>query len=262
MKKRYILCLALAIMLIFMSAALANPIIFDDAKLLTESEKQEVQTALQKVADNYQVDIAVVTLSSLPANVATGDYANTLLDQINSGEKGNMVFLLNMGERDFYVATDNKLRNIIYETEGVAYMSEAFLPKLKSQDYADAFVLVAQKTGELCNFYAENGRPWRQEDGGAAGDGSGLLTDVLTALILAGGVTFLVRSALIASMKNVRMASNANAYFSDGSFRLSAEKDTYLYTDISRKPKRREKEGSGVTTTSSDDRHGGGGGKF
>ncbi|BEU88219.1 hypothetical protein TAMA11512_16830 [Selenomonas sp. TAMA-11512] len=266
MKIRYILCLALALVLISMSSVFASPIIFDDAKLLKENEKQQVQAELQKVADTHQVDIAIVTLSSLPKNVSLGDYANKLLDQVNRGANGNMVFLLNMDTRDFYVATDNKLRNVVYETEGVAYMSEAFLPKLKSKDYTGTFVLVAQKTGELCDYYAKNGKPWRQEVGktsaNAEDEGMGLPLQLLIALALAGVVTFLVRSSLISSMNNVHAVSDADAYFDDSSFQLSRERDMYLYTDIKREPKSQATKSSGVTTTSSDSRHGGGGGKF
>ena len=57
------------------------------------------------------------------------------------------------------------------------------------------------------------------------------------AIVLAIVVFFVVRYILIAQMSNVHHESTANAYMVDGSFQLTGQSDTYLYTNVTRTPK-------------------------
>ena len=48
---------------------------------------------------------------------------------------------------------------------------------------------------------------------------------------------FLIRSILIGQMSNVHTASGADEYLERDSIDLTEETDTYLYTDVKRRPK-------------------------
>ena len=84
----------------------------------------------------------------------------------------------------------------------------------------------------------------------------------LAALVVAALTWYGVRSYLIGQMINVRDAAAADEYLDDGSFSLTYEEDTFLYTNVTSVPKSKGR--SDESSSSSDDSgsSGGGGGKF
>lgn len=65
---------------------------------------------------------------------------------------------------------------------------------------------------------------------------------LMVAAMLAIGTFFLVRHILIGQMSNVHNEATANAYMVDGSFQLTRQNDTYLYTNVTRMPKPRRQD--------------------
>ena len=51
---------------------------------------------------------------------------------------------------------------------------------------------------------------------------------------------FLCRSILIGQMSNVHTASGADEYLDRNSIELTEQTDTYLYTNVSRRPKNKK----------------------
>ena len=258
MKKLLLFLAFLAAMLLSAATALAaTPSLVDKAHLLTESERVQVQAQLQAVEQKYGIRCAVVTMGSI-GNAKPGIYANQLIDKVfNDGPNGNIVFLQVTDQRQWYISTDKKLKEVVVGIPGTEYISKAAVSYLKKGDEAGAYRTYAKRVGELMAYYNKHGKGWQPEK-------EFPWLAVVGALIAGVGVASAYKKSLIAAMSNVRREVSADAYLDQGSFALENEHDTYLYTNVTYTPKPRQgHRGAGsVSTSSSDGGHGGGGGGY
>ena len=259
MKKLFLIFTLLAAMLLSAATALAAvPSIMDDAKLLSNADRAKVASVLQQVENKYNVRVGVVTVKSIGSQ-KPGDFANQLIDKAyNNGPNGNIVLLQVVDQRKWYISTDKKLKSVVVGNEGVEYMSKAFVPYLKKNDYAGAYTIYATKAGELLGYYQKNGKGWKPEKPFP-------WLALVGALVAGAAGAYIYRGSLLASMSNVRQQVEANAYLNKESFNLLVSDDTYMYTNVSVVPRSKSNDSSddgSVTESSSDDDHGGGGGGY
>ena len=258
MKKLLIIFTLVAALLLSAATALAaTPSLVDKAHLLTTSERAQVQTQLQAVEQKYDIRCAVVTMGSI-GNTKPGIYANQLIDKFfNDGPNGNIVFLQVTDQRQWYISTDKKLKEVVVGIPGTEYISKAAVPYLKKGDEAGAYKTYAKRVDDLMAYYNKHGKGWQPEK-------EFPWLAVVGALIAGVVVASAYKKSLIAAMSNVRREVSADAYLDEGSFALENEHDTYLYTNVTYTPKPRQgRRGAGsVSTSSSDGGHGGGGGGY
>ena len=258
MKKLLLILTLLAALLLSAATALAaTPSLVDKAHLLTTSERAQVQAQLQAVEQKYGIRCAVVTMGSI-GNAKPGIYANQLIDKVfNDGPNGNIVFLQVTDQRQWYISTDRKLKDVVVGIPGTEYISKAAIPYLKKGDEAGAYKTYAKRVDDLMAYYNKHGKGWQPEK-------EFPWLAVVGALIAGVVVASAYKKSLIASMSNVRREVSADAYLDQGSFALENEHDTYLYTNVTYTPKPRQgRRGAGsVSTSSSDGGHGGGGGGY
>ena len=244
MKKLLIIFTLVAALLLSAATALAaTPSLVDKAHLLTASERAQVQAQLQAVEQKYGIRCAVVTMGSI-GNAKPGIYANQLIDKVfNDGPNGNIVFLQVTDQRQWYISTDRKLKDVVVGIPGTEYISKAAVPYLKKGDEAGAYKTYAKRVDDLMAYYNKHGKGWQPEK-------------EFPWLAVVG--------ALIAAMSNVRREVSADAYLDQGSFALENEHDTYLYTNVTYtpKPKQGHRGAGSVSNSSSDGGHGGGGGGY
>ena len=258
MKKLLLILTLLAALLLSAATALAaTPSLVDKAHLLTASERMQVQAQLQAVEKKYGIRCAVVTMGSI-GNAKPGIYANQLIDKVfNDGPNGNIVFLQVTDQRQWYISTDRKLKDVVVGIPGTEYISKAAIPYLKKGDEAGAYKTYAKRVDDLMAYYNKHGKGWQPEK-------EFPWLAVVGALIAGMAVASAYKKSLIAAMSNVRREVSADAYLDEGSFALENEHDTYLYTNVTYTPKPRQgRRGAGsVSTSSSDGGHGGGGGGY
>ena len=258
MKKLLIIFTLVAALLLSAATALAaTPSLVDKAHLLTTSERAQVQAQLQAVEQKYGIRCAVVTMGSI-GNAKPGIYANQLIDKVfNDGPNGNIVFLQVTDQRQWYISTDRKLKDVVVGIPGTEYISKAAVPYLKKGDEAGAYKTYAKRVDDLMAYYNKHGKGWQPEK-------EFPWLAVVGALIAGMAVASAYKKSLIAAMSNVRREVSADAYLEEGSFALENEHDTYLYTNVTYTPKPRQgRRGAGsVSTSSSDGGHGGGGGGY
>ena len=258
MKKLLLILTLLAALLLSAATALAaTPSLVDKAHLLTASERMQVQAQLQAVEQKYGIRCAVVTMGSI-GNAKPGIYANQLIDKVfNDGPNGNIVFLQVTDQRQWYISTDRKLKDVVVGIPGTEYISKAAIPYLKKGDEAGAYKTYAKRVDDLMAYYNKHGKGWQPEK-------EFPWLAVVGALIAGMAVASAYKKSLIAAMSNVRREVSADAYLDEGSFALENEHDTYLYTNVTYTPKPRQgRRGAGsVSTSSSDGGHGGGGGGY
>ena len=164
MKKLLIIFTLVAALLLSAATALAaTPSLVDKAHLLTTSERAQVQAQLQAVEQKYGIRCAVVTMGSI-GNAKPGIYANQLIDKVfNDGPNGNIVFLQVTDQRQWYISTDRKLKDVVVGIPGTEYISKAAIPYLKKGDEAGAYKTYAKRVDDLMAYYNKHGKGWQPE---------------------------------------------------------------------------------------------------
>lgn len=247
--------LAAVLFLCGAQAFAAAPSLLDGAGILTETEQATLQKEIQAIEAKHKIRVGVVTVNQ--ANTSAMQYADQILDRVfTDGENGNMVLVLSMADRDWYVATDVKMKAKIVDGEGGDYLKEAFLPSLGDGRYAEGFENYVRRVDEMVTYYEEEGEPYLPSE-----QFNPLALGVAALLAILAG--FGVRSVLIRQMSNVMPEPAASAYLDRESFRLTEQDDTYLYTNVMRRPKAKANANSGGGGSGgSSGGHGGFGGKF
>ncbi len=247
----FTLCLALAVSA-FGGQAEAAGAIYDQAKLLSQSEREKLTEKIRGIEAKYGVRIGIVTQPSLQGR-PVGQVANALLDQGYRGaQNGGIVLLLAMDKRDWYVATDNAMRMRITDKEGVAYIKDEMVPKLKDNKYGAAFEKYVDAVETMVKYYAEEGKPYDP----SAGFSPFAAIAALVVGLLGGWGT---RAKLIGDMSNVTPAAKASEYLVDDSFTLTESDDNFLFMNVTRTARSKDSDDDHDAT---DDDHGGGGGSF
>ena len=259
MMKKIILLLTLVATLLLSTATTwaASQSMVDKARILTPAQRMQVEPQLKAVEQRYGIRCAVVTMGTI-GNAKPGIYANQLIDNVfNDGPNGNIVFLQVIDQRQWYISTDKKLKDVVLGIPGTEYISKAAVPYLKKGDEVSAYKTYAKRVDELMAYYQKHGKGWQPEK-------EFPWIAVVGAIIAGGAVASSYKRSLIAAMSNVRKEVSADAYLEQGSFALEHEHDTYLYTNVTYTPKAKQgHRGAGsVSTSSSDGGHGGGGGGY
>lgn len=282
-----ILCLLLAVGMIPFAQA-STPKVIDDAGLLTDSQRQKLEEKAQQIADEYDMDVVIVTVWSLNGKSAEA-YADDYFDDNGYGigsDYSGTLFLLSMKYRDWAISTCGD--SIYALTDyGIELLFESCKDYLSDDDYYRAFDVYLD---QLAGFYRayEDGNPidgYHNSDVDDyiiydPNDSAGVLhydqkptTADLIRMVVIGVVVGLAIGALVllvmrGSMNTFRPQRNASSYIPDGSFRLTQSRDVFLYSNVTKT--RRESSSSGgsrgggssIHRSSSGRSHGGRSGKF
>ena len=258
-----LLCLSLFILTVPKAADasdIGNARVMDEADLLTDAEEQELDASIAAFEKAHGVRILVGNIKDTHGQVL-GAVANAVVDRIaDGGANGTIVFLLAPKDRDFYISTDNKMRERITDEYGLEYLADNFVPELKDNQYGKAYTAFAATVDEMLTYYEKEGKPYIPLDPWAI---VGILG---TALLLAAIVYGAISSHLEEGMETTGEAAGADAYLSYSSVRITHSKDIYIRTSEYRRAKYENKTSSSsdshITTSGSDSSHGGGGGKY
>lgn len=237
------------------------PRVVDNAELLTETERLELTKKIDEIAERQQFEVAVVTVKGLEGKSAM-EYADDFYDYNGYGfgkNKDGMLLLISMADRDWYITTTGYGETVL-TSDGLEYMSKKFKPALSGGDYSRAFTQYAELCDDFVN-QARTGKPYTKRNlpkpplplkyAGAA---------VLAGVIIAYGIVAYLKGKL----KSVAKKAAANDYMRQGSFYLTAQQDSFLFSTVSKteKPKDTNRSSGGGHYSSSGTHHGGGGGKF
>ena len=233
-----------------LTAEFGAPVV-DQARLLHKEQAEKLTAKIKEIEARHQVRIGICTLQDLPHGTTAGKFANNMLDKYYAnGANGSIVFVIAMGSRDWYISTDNAMRQRIVDGVGIEGLKEMFLDDLSDGNYAESFNNFADGVDKYLAYYEENGEPY---DPSKEFSLLAAVVAVLAAIVAGWGF----RAYLISCMSNVAPAVEASAYLKQGSFNLAQSHDTFLYTTVVRETKSKDS-----SSSSSDSSHGGGGGKF
>ena len=275
MKKLMQLLVLVCSLFIMTASAFAMDSLVDNAKLLSAQDKTAVMNTIRQIESAYGVRTAVVTIRDSKIS-DVGAYANQVLDRnYKDGRNGNMLLLVNMANRKWYISTDRAMSQKINSNYGVPTIGNNVAANLKVSKYKDAFINYAKSAGEQLAYYKQNGKskmaattnttapavkkPVPQKEKGSntpMAAGGGILAGILGALGYG--------SSLKSSMSNVAAATRADRYMKEGSFNFTERDDTFLYFTYTRVKKAKPQQQNTVREADnrSDAGHGGGGGGF
>lgn len=239
--------------------------LIDEADLLSDDEEVDLLNKLDEISERQQVDIVVVTTSSLDG-ASPMEYADDFFDYNGYGygeERDGILILISTEERDWYISTSGYGITAVTDA-GLEYMSEQFLPYLSDDDYATAFTVFA----ELCDDYITQARTGEAYDVGNLKKGFFGIFQIPFAFFIAFIISLIETEGMRLKLGSVHSQPAADDYIKRDSIQVTKTNDLFLYRHVDRrkKPKRQSsgRAGGGSTThrSSSGRRHGGRGGRF
>lgn len=212
--------------------------VVDTAKILSANQIQTLTAKIQQLEQKHKVKIGINFLKSIGGkNIDTVANEN-LRKYFGGSQNGGIILVVDMQNRNWNIALDANLNQRILSYNDVAYKHDDFYDKLHSNDFFGAANAYLDSVDELLNYYETNGEPY---DSFNEFNPMALGMAVLIAIVLGFGI----RSWLIGSMSNVKFASEASDYLKKENVRITENRDTYLYTNVSRRPKSKSSNSSG-----------------
>lgn len=258
MKKRNLI---FVLILVFCVASLVTgfaysdrelPLLVDDADLLSDSEEKTINSKLERISEQHECEVAIVTVDSLNGKTPT-EYADDFFDYNGYGYGANddgILLLVSMEDRDVAISTHGFAIKVFTDARQDD-MYDEFLPYLSSGNYRKAFSTFADLCDELL-AQASAGTPFFS--------GTRLIVSLGIGVVFALIITGIMKGKL----KSVRFQPAASSYVRRDSLRMNVSRDLFLYSRLDRRAKPKDTGSSGSSThrSSSGRTHGGSSRKF
>ncbi len=220
----------------------------DMADLLSVQEEHALREYARNIYETSGLYAVIVTINSLEGKSAR-NFADDFYDYSGYGSDG-ILLLVAMEDREWHISTSGRAVDVFSDYD-LYDIEERILPDLSSGDYYSCFEEYLEAVTECYDYYVYSSQP--------RSIGSILITSLLIGAVIAGITLLIMRS----SMNTKRRQYSAGDYLTAGSFHMTAHRDIFLYSQVS-KTRRQQQSSSGSTThrNSSGASHGGRGGKF
>lgn len=230
MKRKMILLLAAVMLLVLATQVFAaTQYVVDDADILSDSEKRELEALASEVSERYNCDICILTVwdyrdySSSGVRSAAERYFTT--NALGRGsDKNGVLLLLSMAERDYALIAHGGLANAAFTDYGKEVLSEEFLDDFRYDDWYDGFYDYLDGCEWLLDE-AERGEPVD------VSGGSGAIWLVLLVPLVVADVAC---SVMVATMKTARKQTQAHAYIPDGGVQITGRSDRFINRTVVR----------------------------
>jgi uncharacterized protein len=253
-KKLFVFLLAV----LFLSFPLfAQRHVIDNAGLLTSGEIQELERLIAAIASTYNFDLVILTEKNI-GSARPMDYADDYFDNNGYGLGANQdgcLFLQVTGSRDFFFSTSGRGERIL-NSAAFNKLESDVVSFLRNDDPAGAYrtfivdwenFLALDAYGKSAKFVTEHAI-WFY------------IGAWVVSMVIALAAIIIMR----AQLNTVHPKTEADSFIIPGSLYFSLQKDSFLYSMVSKSKKADSSSsgGSGSHTGSSGSRHGGGGGKY
>jgi uncharacterized protein len=232
--------------------------ITDYADLFSVEEEELLKSGIENIRNKYGFDVAILTVNSTNGeNIVTFAEDYFVDNNLGIGPTSNgLVYVINMGDRAFRLVTSGEIGQQSFTDYGINSLNDKIAAELTSGDYYQAMNILLDTT----KVYIESA------DSGSVVDKP--FFDLQSILISIGVALVIALISLIVSIKrmnNARIKTLATNYIKPGSFNLTRSRDTYLYRNLSRTKRQKNKSRSGggsFHSGSGGGSFGGGGGHF
>ena len=217
--------------------------VIDEAELLSEADRLTIEQKLERVANDLNVDVLIITKKSLQDSQHRHirQYLEDYFYKNNRGAAGNagVILGMDMQQRDIFISTFGAARRV-YDSR-TDMMRDYITPDLSNGRYFEAFskfAIVMRPPGffSRLSMTVFSGIP------------------LIVALVL----TLITVGVLCINFRGKNLV-NSNTYAAPGAFQLTSSEDRYIRTEV-RKSKI-QKSSSG-RSSGGRGRSGGSGGKF
>ena len=267
LRKLMLLVMSVSIMSVFLgfsvSSAAGKKSVIDDAELIKASDEKELDKKIKNIQKD-KFDVVILTVKSLDGKSAQ-DYADDYYDNNDYGldnEKSGVLFLVSKGDRKYHIST--KGAGIKAFTDyGIGRIKEEIKPYLSDGDYFDDCDEFLNITKDFVKAY-KDGTPY-DTDNPYNEEIDYVILEVI-ALVIAFVIALISVGIMRLRMNTAKPKGTAMEYIKKGAFKLTSEKDIFMYSTVTKtaKPKDNDNSAGGSTThvSSSGSEHGGGGGSF
>ncbi len=254
----------MSVLLVFsVSSAAEKKSVIDDAGLIKASDEKKLDKKIKNIQKD-KFDVVILTVKSLDGKSAQ-DYADDYYDNNDYGldsEKSGVLFLVSKGVRKYRIST--KGAGIKAFTDyGIGRIKEEIKPYLSDGDYFNACDEFLNITKDFVKAY-KDGTPY-DTDNPYNEEIDYVILEVI-ALVMAFVIALISVGIMRLRMNTAKPKGTATEYIKKGSFKLTSEKDIFMYSTVTKteKPKDNDNSAGGSTThvSSSGSEHGGGGGDF
>lgn len=223
--------------------------VYDEDDLLTDEEEEALQEKLEKIGEEHDIQLAVVTVDTY-SQYSLEEFADDIMDSGELGMKrGNdddaILLAVCMKDRECHPSTRGKGIQIITDSNEDELVDK-FASYLGSGDYAKAFDRFADGCDSFCTAYENRDKipAWKW-------------FIVLLLGLAGGGITVLCMSS---GMKTVQQNDSAANYEQKSKVRISGSHDRFIRKSVNRVKRDTDSGSRGGTTThrsSSGNTHGG-----
>lgn len=234
----------------------------DNADILSETEEDKIEDALDDVSEKYGMEVLVYTTKDVYQDTeeACMDFAFDRLEQYLDarGESDGIIFVVDMDYRLWNMSTKGNAEEAITESYGLKIFDKKLVGYLSDGEYETCFLEYAELCEEFFVAYDE-GKPY------------GATRPYITAglvikSLLIGAVIGLVAALIVTSLlkkqlRSVQKGTTANNFVRQGSFKLETNKDLFLYKNVT-KVKIQSSSGGGGGRIGGGSRGGSRGGRF
>lgn len=247
--------------------------VYDEANLLTEEVRAELNNKAMTLSDQTQLEIVIVTIDDSQGKESS-QYALDFYDEHGFGYESTLdgvLYLLNMDEREVYIFTRDKGTDYINASRVEALLDQVY-PSLGDENYSesiDIFLNEVEKIMEAgppaeqngtqsgSSGYQSNGDSGyvNTDDGSVKGEASWLQKIGIYVLIsfTIGGIAI----AIMAMGNRGRSTVNASTYLQGNSFTVTRKQDRHYNTIVTQQKIQKNNNSSGGSFTGGS---GGGGG--
>ncbi|MBR1535196.1 MAG: TPM domain-containing protein [Ruminococcus sp.] len=226
----------------------SQPRLIDNADLLTDTEEAEISSLLVEYSEKQNCDIVFLTEPDLKNadfnfNGTAEDYADTYYDTHGYASDGVLVFITltdETGQRKVQFSCTGKCKKRLSDDEQNEIIDDVF-SSLKNSDY---YTAIKKMTNEI-NEKLPVSLKWYM---------------LPLAIVIGFVIAMLIMNAIRSKLKTVAMQHGAKNYVRQGSMNVTASRDTYLYSTVSKTAK--PKNDSSSRTSSGGGSHSGVGRNF
>lgn len=236
MKKRIICLLAALLLLLGLSVSASAAVyanVIDTAELLSESEAEALDARCSELEQTYGCGVYLVTVDDYTAYYSADSiesFAESVFLDLGLGageEQDGVLLVLSMAERDYDICAHGTIGNRAFTDYGKGVLAERwFLEPFSRDDWSGGFAAFLDGCEEYLRMDAE-GAPFDQgTDPERLGDLAVvkwlvvIFVPLLTALV--------VCLVMKGKMKSARLQTQADAYITQDSLRLTRQDDRYI----------------------------------
>lgn len=222
-----------------------NPLVVDQAGLLSESELESLEQKARDISLAHGCEVILLTLSSTEGK-SWQEYAEDYYVDQGYGfgaDRNGILLQIDMEEdnRGWYIATVGSAIEAFHD-EQTDFLVSRFLPDLKEGNYAEAFDTYLDYAEQFLGVY-DGTLPQSEVDdinqeyddymnGEETPSKPNYVKKILLSLGLGAAAGFVPVGVQKSALKTVRKRRDARGYAKEGSMSLNVNRDIYLYSNV------------------------------